>query len=113
MVLDTSFEHPALTPRMRQLAGELWAIVQAKAVAKGFPITKAWLSADTDIEGITWVRVLARCDAPSAETLMFQHGLRPEYSQWVAQLDDESQELKNRPLLNLLWIPAARINEGV
>ena len=112
VVLDTSFEHPALTPKMRRLADELWALVQAKAAAEGFPITSARLSADTDMEDITWVRVEAWCDAPSDRTFAFHHGLNPEYRRWVEQLD-EHRELKDRPTLNLYWIPAARINGGV
>ena len=113
VMLDTSCEHPALTPTMRRLAGELWALVQAKAVAKGFPITKAELRADTDVEGITWVSVAAWCDAPSDRAFAFHHGLDPEYTQWIEQLDDEHRELKNHPMLDLYWIPAARINGGV
>ena len=113
VVLDTSFEHPALTPKMRRLAAELWALAQAKAIAEGFPITSAELRADTDMEGITWVSVAVHCDAPSDKTFAFYHGLNPEYTRWVEQLDDEHRELKNQPMLSLYWIPAARINGGV
>ena len=35
--LDTSDEHPALTPVMRRVAGEYWEIVKAKAAEQSAP----------------------------------------------------------------------------
>ena len=60
--LDASMEHPALTPLVRRLAGELWEIVQTKAEAEGLPIEKAWLFGYTDVEA--WTRRMSPCFAP-------------------------------------------------
>lgn len=113
VALDTRSEHPALTPEMRRLAAELWALVQAKAVAEGFPITSARLRAETDMEDITWVIIHAKCHASSDETFAFEERLNTDYEHWAAQLDDEHREFKDQPHLHLYWIPAARINGGV
>ena len=113
VALDTSFEHPSLTPKMRRLAGELWTLVQAKAAAEEFPITSARLRAETDMENVTWVIIHAKCHASSDETFAFEERLNPDYERWADQLDDEHREFKDQPHLHLYWIPAARTNGGV
>ena len=63
--LDASMEHPALTPLVRRLAGELWEIVRAKAEAEELPIEKAWLLGYTDVEGVDEACVAVLCAAPA------------------------------------------------
>ena len=110
VVLNGGARHPALTPRMRRLAAEYWAIAQAKAVAEGFPIVSAELDADTDLEGVDWARIVVQCDAPAAPTFAFQDAIKPNHAEWVAQLGSADQEAVERLMLNLHWIPAARID---
>ena len=113
VVLDTSYEHDALTPKMRRLADELWALVQAKAVGEGFPITKAELWAYTDREDFTMVTIDAQCAVSSDEAFAFGDRFRPDYARWVDGLGEEHRELEDRPHLGLHWIPASRLKDGV
>ena len=113
VVLDTSYEHPALTPKMRQLAGELWAFLQAKAVGEGFPITKAELWAYTDMEDFTWVTIDAQCAVSSDEAFAFGDRLEPDYRRWIDGLGEEHREYEHRPHISLHWIPASRLKDGV
>ena len=71
ITLDTSYEHPALTPEMRHMAAELWEIVKARVDAEDFPLRGAVLRAYTDVEEVSWVDLVVRCDAPYVETTAF------------------------------------------
>ena len=113
ITLDTSFDHPALTPEMRRMAAKLWEIVQAKAVEEDFPLRDAWLYAETDVEGVAWVHVVVRCNTSSDEAFAFEDGLEPDFSRWIKQLPEERRGFEDHPHLYLGWIPAARLNDGV
>ena len=113
VVLDTSFEHPALTPKMRQLAAELWALVHTRAVREGFPITSARLGAYTDMEDITLVDIHVKCGVSMDETFAFEERLEPDYARWIGRLDEEQCEYEDRPHLQFYWLPASRFKDGV
>ena len=113
VVLDTSYEHDALTPKMRRLADELWALVQAKAVGEGFPITKAELWAYTDREDFTTVTIDAQCAVSIDEVFAFGDRLEPDYVRWADGLGEEHREYEDKPHLSLHWIPASRFKDGV
>ena len=112
-MLDTSLEHPALTPKMRQLADELWALLQAKAVGEGFPITRATLQAYTDMDDFTWVAISAQCPVSIDEAFAFGDRLEPDYARWANGLGEEHREYQDRPHVGLRWLPASRLKDGV
>ena len=113
VVLDTGFEHPALTPKMRQLAAELWALVQTRAVQEDFPIKAAWLWAYTDMEDVTMVSIDVQSAASMDEAFAFRERLQPDYARWIDQLSEEHREYEGQPHLYVGWLPASRFKDGV
>ena len=101
--LDASMEHPALTPLVRRLAGELWEIVRAKAEAEGLPIEKAWLFGYTDVEGVDEAYVAVLCAAPAERTFAFGDGLNDDLDQWFATLDASDRETAMSHGLEVNW----------
>ena len=90
--LDTSMEHPALTPLTRRLAGELWEIVRAKAEEEDLPIEEAWLRGRTDSEGVDEAYIAVLCAAPFERTFAFEDDFNGDRRRWFASLDAESRE---------------------
>ena len=111
--LDTSWEHPALTPEMRSMAAELWAIVKAKVDEEGFPLRGAVLRAYTDMEEVDWVDLDVWCDAPYAEATAFQKRVSPYYARWINQLPEEHRSITARPGLQIIGLAASRVNDRV
>ena len=103
VALDASMEHPALTPLVRRLAGELWEIVRAKAEAEGLPIEKAWLLGYTDVEGVDEACVAVLCAAPAERTFAFHRGLSEDRRRWRAGMDAESKEAAMSLGLEINW----------
>ena len=101
--LDVSMEHPALTPLIRRLAGELWETVRAKAEAEGLPIEKAWLRGRTDVEGVDEAYVAVLCAAPAERTFAFDDGLDDDLDRWFATLDAHNQETAMSIGLEINW----------
>ena len=101
--LDASMEHPALTPLVRRLAGELWEIVRAKAEAEGLPIEKAWLFGYTDVEGVDEAYVAVLCAAPAERTFAFQRSISDDRKRWRAGMDAESKEASISLGLHINW----------
>ena len=101
--LDASMEHPALTPLVRRLAGELWEIVRAKAEAEGLPIEKAWLRGRTDVEGVDEAYVAVLCAAPAERTFAFQRSLSDDRKRWRDGMDAESREAATSLMLSVNW----------
>ena len=102
-VLDASMEHPALTPLVQRLAGELWEIVRAKADAEGLPIEKAWLFGYTDVEGVDEAYVAVLCAAPAERTFAFDGGLDDDLDRWFATLDASDRETAMGLGLEINW----------
>ena len=90
--LDVSMEHPALTPLVRRLAGELWEIVRAKAEAERLPIEEARLRGHTDVEGVDEAYIVVLCAAPAEQTFAFHRGLSDDRRRWRDGMDAESRE---------------------
>ena len=103
VALDASMEHPALTPLVRRLAGELWEIVRAKAEAEGLPIEKAWLRGRTDVEGVDEAYVAVLCAAPAERTFAFHRGLSDDRKSWRVGMDAESKEASMSLGLEINW----------
>ena len=101
--LDASMEHPALTPLVRRLAGELWEIVRAKAEAEGLPIEKAWLRGRTDVEGVDEAYVAVLCAAPAERTFAFHRSLSDDRKRWRDGMDAESREAATSLMLSVNW----------
>ena len=111
--LDTSYEHPALTPEMRSMAAELWAIVKARVDAEGFPLRGAMLRAYTDVEEFDWVGLYVRCNTPHDEAAAFAKRMNPDYERWVDQLPEEHREITFHPGLHIIGLAASQVNSGV
>ena len=112
ITLDTSREHPALTPEMRSMAAELWAIVKARVDEEGFPLRGVVLRAYTDMEEVDWVELDVRCDAPYEETIAFRSRVSPDYARWINQLPEEHRAITSRPGLNFGWLAASRVTRA-
>ena len=103
VALDASMEHPALTPLVRRLAGELWETVRAKAEAEGLPIEKAWLFGYTDVEEVDEAYIAVLCAAPAERTFAFGDGLNDDLDQWFATLDASDRETAMSLGLEVNW----------
>ena len=103
VALNASMEHPALTPLVRRLAGELWEIVRAKADAEELPIEKAWLRGRTDVEGVDEAYVAVLCAAPAERTFAFGDGLNDDLDRWFARLDAHDREAAMSIGLHINW----------
>ena len=101
--LDTSAEHPALTPLVRRLAGELWEIVRDKAEAEELPIEEAWLRGRTDVEGVDEAYVVVLCAAPAERTFAFGDRIDDDLDRWFAGMDEESRETAMSLGLEINW----------
>ena len=101
--LDTSAEHPALTPLVRRLAGELWEIVRDKAEAEGLPIEEAWLWGYTDVEGVDEAYIAVLCAAPAERTFAFHRGLNEDRKRWRAGMDAATREAAIDLGLHINW----------
>ena len=101
--LDTSAEHPALTPLVRRLAGELWEIVRDKAEAEELPIEEARLRGHTDVEGVDEAYIAVLCAAPAERTFAFQRGLNEDRKRWRAGMDAETREAAINLMLSVKW----------
>ena len=101
--LDTSMEHPALTPLVRRLAGELWEIVRDKAEAEELPIEMARLCGYTDVEGVDEAYIAVLCAAPAERTFAFHRGLSGARKRWFDGLDAESREEGRAIGLEINW----------
>ena len=101
--LDTSMEHPALTPLMRRLAGELWEVVRAKAEAEGLPIEEAWLYGYTDVEGVDEAYIAVLCAAPADLTFAFHRSLSGDRRRWFDSMDAETREAAMDLRLSINW----------
>ena len=113
ITLDTSCEHPALTPEMRRMGAELWAIVKAHVDEEGFPLRGAVLRAYTDVEEVDWVNLVVRCDTPRDEAVAFRSRVEPDYERWIDQLPEERRELTFHPGLRIVGLAASQVNSGV
>ncbi len=102
--LDTSDEHPALTPVMRRVAGGYWEIVRARAAEQALPIVRAWLWPYLDVEGTYVVFLVVHLDAFAERVSAFHHGLNPDRRHWYAQLDAEDQKASLRLALTPVGI---------
>ena len=103
VALDASMEHPALTPLVRRLAGELWETVRAKAEAEELPIEKAWLFGYTDVEDVDEAYVAVLCAAPAERTFAFDGGLDGDLDRWFATLDASDRETAMSIGLEINW----------
>lgn len=101
--LDASMEHPALTPLIRRLAGELWEIVRAKAEEEGLPIEEAWLCGYTDVSDVDEAYIAVLCAAPAERTFAFQRGFNNDLDRWFARLDAHSREAAMSLGLDINW----------
>ena len=101
--LDASMEHPALTPLVRRLAGELWEIVRAKAEAEGLPIEEARLRGHTDVEGVDEAYIVVLCAAPAERTFAFHRGLSDDRKRWRDGVDAKSRETAIAIGLDINW----------
>ena len=113
ITLDTSCEHPALTPEMRRMGAELWAIVKAHVDEEGFPLRGAVLRAYTDVEEVDWVDLYVMCNTPRAEAKAFRSRVEPDYERWFDRLPEECKELTSRPHLHITGLPGSRVNGSV
>ena len=113
ITLDMSCEHPALTPEMRQMAAELWDVVKARVDAEGFPLRGVVLRAYTDMEEVDWVDLYVRCNASFDEALAFDKRVSPYYARWISQLPEERRTITARPGLQIIGMPASRVNGRV
>ena len=111
--LDTSWEHSALTPEMRQMAAELWDIVKARVDAEGFPLRGAVLRAYTDMEEVDWVNLDVWCNTSRAEATAFGERVWPDFLRWLDQQGEEYRGLTAHPGLYFAGLPASQVNGGV
>ena len=113
ITLDTSCEHPALTPEMRSMGAELWEVVKARVDAEGFPLRGAVLRAYTDVEEFDWVDLYVLCNTPHDEAWAFEDRVSPDYVRWVDQLPEEHREITFHPGLHIIGLAASQVNGRV
>lgn len=88
VTLDQSLRHRILSPTVRKLANQLWAIIHSKALQSRFPIDSAYLEIDDDpTEGFSKVLIVINSSAKASQVLAFWDGLGSDIDRWMAKLD--------------------------
>ena len=100
--LEMNLNDARLTPLLRRLATAYWRIVQTRADEAAFPILRARISVDVDMEGVTWFPFSVHSDATHDEAWAFQRSIGPDVQRWIDQL--EPGERKARELVSLLIV---------
>ena len=91
--LDGSMRHRALTPKVRRLADEAWAIVRAKALAEGFPVEGAYLDVGDDmLEEHPQVIIVVDTAGTSKQVFAFWDEAEDDYQQWAEGLEAKSRK---------------------
>ena len=91
--LDGSMKHRVLTPKVRRLAEQAWAIIRTKALEDGFPVEGAYLDVDEDIlEGHDQAIVVVDTAGTSKEVFAFWDEVGDAYQRWAEGLDTKSRK---------------------
>ena len=91
--LELPADDPRFTPLVRRLATEYWEVVQRNAERVGFPIVRAWVEVDVDMDEETWFPFTVHSPVTHEEAWAFRDELGPDLDRWVAQLAPEAREL--------------------
>ncbi len=94
-------DDPRITPLVRRLAQEYWEIVRSNAERVGFPIARAWIRVDVDMDDVTWFPFTVHSPVTHEQAWAFRRDIGPEVDHWTAQLAPEDRELS---WLISLWI---------
>ena len=86
-------DDPRMTPLVQRLAQEYWEIVRSNAERVGFPIARAWVRVDVDMDDVTWFPFTVHSPVTHEEAWAFRSDIGPEVDQWVAQLAPEDREM--------------------
>lgn len=95
--LDGSMRHRALTPRVRRLADQAWAIVRTKALAERFPVEGAYLDVDDDIvDEPPQTVIVVDTAAVSSDVFAFWDEVEDDYQRWAEGLDAKNRKVALR-----------------
>ena len=95
--LDGSMRHRTLTPKMRRLADEAWAIVRAKALTQGFPVEGAYLDVGDDLlDEHPQAIIVVDTAGKSKEVFAFWDEVEDDYQQWAESLNAKNREMALR-----------------
>ena len=95
--LDGSIRHRALTPKVRRLAGQAWAIVRAKALEQGFPVEGAYLDVGDDLlDEHPQAIIVVDTAAVSSDVFAFWNEAEDDYQRWAEGLDAKSRKTAQR-----------------
>ena len=100
--LEMNLDDARLTPLFCRLATAYWRIVQTRADEVAFPILRARISVDVDMDGVTWFPFSVHSDTTHEEAWGFQRSIGPAVQRWIDQL--EPGERKARELVSLLIV---------
>ncbi len=100
---DTRF-----TPLVQRLATEYWQIVQRKAERSGFPIERAWVTADVDREGVTWFPFTVQSSVTRPEAWSFHRSLHADVASWDELLTPAERAVGVRLMLWVVGLDRTR-----
>lgn len=106
--LELPLDDPRFTPLIKRLATEYWQIVQRKAERSGFPIERAWVTADVDREGVTWFPFTVQSSVTRAEAWAFHRSLNVDVASWDEQLTPVEREVGTRLMLWVVGLDRTR-----
>lgn len=102
--LELPLNDPRFTPLVHRLATEYWQIVQRNAERIDFPILRAWVDVDVDMEDVTWFPFTVHSPVTHDEAWAFQCSISAEAQRWIDQLDPAAQLARELVALGIVGV---------
>ena len=102
--LELPLDDPRFTPLFQRLATEYWQIVQRNAEQTEFPILRAWVDVDVDMEDVTWFPLTVHSPVTHDQAWAFQRSMSSDVQRWVDQLDPEARAVDGLVALGIVGV---------
>ena len=101
-------DDPRMTPLVQRLAQEYWEIVRSNAERVGFPIARAWVRVDVDMEDVTRYLFTVHSPVTHERAWAFHRSLRLDVTRWDEQMATADREVGRRLALWVVGLKRAQ-----
>lgn len=102
--LELPLDDLRFTPLFQRLATEYWQIVQRNAEQTEFPILRAWVDVDVDMEDVTWFPLTVHSDTSRDEAWAFQRSIGADVQRWIDQLEPKARAMRFLVALGIVGV---------